>query len=56
MARTTGLTACAFAKLIIENKISQIGILCPETLGQNKINYDFILNFLKEKNIRITNN
>ena len=56
MARTTGLTACAFAKLIIENKISQIGIICPETLGQNKINYDFILNFLKEKNIRITNN
>ena len=56
MARTTGLTACAFAKLFIEKKISQTGILCPETLGQNKNNYDFVLNFLKDKNIRITHN
>ena len=53
MARTTGLTACAFAKLIIENRITETGILCPETLGQNKQNYDFVMDYLKDKNIRI---
>jgi len=56
MARTTGLTACAFSKLIIENNISKSGILCPETLGQDKKNYDFVLNFLKERKIRINHN
>ena len=53
MARTTGLTACAFAKLIIENRITETGILCPEILGQNKQNYDFVMDYLKDKNIRI---
>ena len=56
MARTTGLTACAFAKLIIENKITKTGILCPEILGQNKQNYEFVLDYLKERGIRINHN
>ena len=56
MARTTGLTACAFAKLLIERKITETGILCPETLGQDRHNYDFVLDFLKERNIRINYN
>ena len=56
MARTTGLTACAFAKLIAEKNITKTGIICPEVLGQDKNNYDFVTNFLKNKNIRITCN
>ena len=56
MARTTGLTACAFAKLIAEKNITKTGIICPEILGQDKDNYDFVTNFLKDKNIRITCN
>ena len=56
MARTTGLTACAFAKLIAEKNITNTGIICPEVLGQDKNNYDFVKNFLKNKNIRITCN
>ena len=56
MARTTGLTACAFAKLIIEKKITKTGILCPETLGQDKSNYDFVIDYLKKRKVRITYN
>jgi lysine 6-dehydrogenase len=56
MARTTGLTACAFAKLIIEKKVTKTGILCPETLGQDKSNYDFVIDYLKKRKVSITYN
>ena len=53
MSRTTGLTACAFTKLLVNNKISGSGIQCPEKLGQNESNYNFVLNYLKENDISI---
>jgi|TARA_B100000959_G_scaffold283409_1_gene352255 saccharopine dehydrogenase-like NADP-dependent oxidoreductase len=56
MSRTTGLTACAFTKLLVNNKISESGIQCPEKLGQTESNYNFVLDYLKEKGISIQSN
>jgi|TARA_B100001079_G_scaffold138787_1_gene118933 saccharopine dehydrogenase-like NADP-dependent oxidoreductase len=56
MSRTTGLTACAFTKLLVNKKISGNGIQCPEKLGQIESNYHFVLDYLKEKGISIQSN
>jgi saccharopine dehydrogenase-like NADP-dependent oxidoreductase len=56
MSRTTGLTACAFTKLLVNKKISRNGIQCPEKLGQIESNYNFVLDYLKEKGISIQSN
>ena len=56
MSRTTGLTACAFTKLLVNNKISEKGVQCPESLGQTEFNYNFVLDYLKEKGISIQSN
>lgn len=56
MSRTTGLTACAFTKLLVNKKISGNGIQCPEKLGQIESNYNFVLDYLKEKGISIQSN
>ena len=53
MARTTGLTACAFSRLVLENKIKEQGVICPETLGMNNIFYDYVLNYLRDRGILI---
>jgi len=56
MSRTTGLTACAFAELLINNRIDKKGIQCPEVLGQNEEIYTFVLNYLTRKGIVINEN
>jgi saccharopine dehydrogenase-like NADP-dependent oxidoreductase len=53
MARTTGLTACAFSRLVLENKIKEKGVICPETLGMNNVFYDYVLNYLRDRGIMI---
>ena len=53
MARTTGLTACAFSRLVLENKIRKKGVICPETLGMNDVFYDYVLDYLRDKGILI---
>ena len=53
MARTTGLTACAFSRLVLENKIKEKGVICPETLGMNNIFYDYVLNYLRDRGFMI---
>ena len=56
MSRTTGLTACAISHLLIDGKIEQKGIICPEVIGQNNENFEFVKKYLKERNIEIKNN
>ena len=56
MSRTTGLTACAFTELLINKKIAKKGIQCPEVIGQNEKNYNFVLDYLTKKGIRINQN
>ena len=51
MARTTGYTCKAAANLLLENKFDRKGIIPPEYLGEDADNYQFILNYLKERNV-----
>ena len=56
MSRTTGLTACAISHLLIDGKIEQNGVICPEIIGQNDENFKFVKEYLKERDIEIKNN
>ncbi|MFL2941453.1 MAG: saccharopine dehydrogenase C-terminal domain-containing protein [Candidatus Poseidoniales archaeon] len=56
MSRTTGLTACAISHLLIDGKIDQSGIICPEIIGQNDGNFEFVIQYLKERGIEIKTN
>ncbi|MFH1336295.1 MAG: saccharopine dehydrogenase C-terminal domain-containing protein, partial [Candidatus Zixiibacteriota bacterium] len=51
MARTTGYTCTAVARLLARKKICHIGICPPEFLGQNHKYYGLIMEGLKEKDI-----
>lgn len=51
MARTTGYTCTAVARLILEKNFQLSGIIAPEIIGEDEKNYGFILDYLKKKNI-----
>jgi len=51
MARTTGFTATAAADMILNNVFNEKGMFPPELVGKNKECYDYILKYLKERNI-----
>jgi lysine 6-dehydrogenase len=51
MARTTGYTCCAVAQLIINGNLDQWGIVPPERIGENEQNFNFIINYLKERDV-----
>lgn len=51
MARTTGYTCTATVNLILQGEFSKKGVFPPEYLGFKKSNIDFILNYLKERNV-----
>jgi len=53
MSRTTGLTACAIANLIIDKNLNQTGIITLEELGTNQDYFDYITNYLDKKEISI---
>ena len=53
MSRTTGLTACAFTKLLISKNMLDKGMQCPEVLGMDENNYNFVIDYLIEKGIVI---
>ena len=53
MSRTTGFTCTACANLISNNLISEKGIIPLEIIGKNNIHYDYIINYLKERNINL---
>lgn len=53
MARTTGYTCTAVARLILEKDFNLTGIIPPEYLGENEDNFNFILDYLKKKNIHL---
>ena len=54
MARTTGYTCTAVARLVIENQFRYDGICPPEYIGADEAAFRFILNYLSSKNISIT--
>ena len=53
MSRTTGLTACAITNLILDKGLNKNGIITPEELGSNQDYFDYIIKYLKEKEISI---
>lgn len=51
MARTTGYTCTAAVNLIAKNLFTRKGIFPPELIGNNKECFDFVMNYLKKREI-----
>ncbi|WP_372800762.1 saccharopine dehydrogenase family protein [Lutibacter sp.] len=51
MARTTGYTATAVANLFLDGLFVEKGIFPPELIGKHEICFNYILNYLEERNI-----
>jgi lysine 6-dehydrogenase len=51
MARTTGYTCTAAANLVLEGNYSRKGISPPEYLGEEKKNFNFVIDYLKERGV-----
>ena len=51
MARTTGYTCTAVTNLILDGLLPEKGIIPPENLGKNSKNFQYILNYLKQRNV-----
>jgi saccharopine dehydrogenase-like NADP-dependent oxidoreductase len=51
MSRTTGYTCTAAVNLIIQNLFSEKGVFPPELIGKQKECFDFVLNYLKDRNV-----
>lgn len=51
MARTTGYTCTAAVNLITKGLFTEKGVFPPELIGDRKECFDFVLNYLKERNV-----
>lgn len=51
MARTTGYTCTAAVNLITKELFTEKGVFPPELIGDRKECFDFVLNYLKERNV-----
>lgn len=51
MSRTTGYVCSAVARLILEGKYTNVGISTPEDIGSNKECFEYIISYLKERNV-----
>jgi len=51
MSRTTGYTATAAANLFLEGLFTEKGVFPPELLGKHKTCFDYILNYLEQRNV-----
>lgn len=51
MARTTGYTATATANLFLDGLFTEKGVFPPELVGKHKRCFDYIINYLEERNI-----
>lgn len=51
MARTTGYTATAVANLVLEGLFLDKGIFPPELIGKHNNCFEYVLNYLNERNI-----
>ncbi len=51
MARTTGYTATAAARLVIENNFSRKGISPPEYVGEDEACFDFVVKYLEDRKV-----
>lgn len=51
MARTTGYPCTAVARLVLENRYKTVGINPPEFVGADNACFDFVIKYLKARNI-----
>jgi lysine 6-dehydrogenase len=51
MSRTTGYTCTAAVNMLAEELFTQKGIFPPELVGKDEKCFEFILNYLKERNV-----
>lgn len=51
MSRTTGYTCTAAVNMLIEKLFTEKGVFPPELIGKDEACFNFILNYLKERNI-----
>lgn len=51
MSRTTGYTCTASANLIAKKLFTEKGVFPPELVGKHKACFDFVINYLKERNV-----
>jgi lysine 6-dehydrogenase len=51
MARTTGYTATAIANMFLQGLFPEKGVFPPELIGKSNVCYNFILNYLEERDI-----
>jgi len=54
MARTTGYTATAAVHLVLNKLFNEVGVFPPELVGKHQVCYDFVLNYLRERNVIYT--
>lgn len=52
MARTTGFTATGTAEMILDGIFTEKGVFPPELVGRNEKCFDFIINYLHDRNIQ----
>ncbi|MBP6687622.1 MAG: saccharopine dehydrogenase NADP-binding domain-containing protein [Lacibacter sp.] len=51
MARTTGYTCTAAVQLLAKNMVTKKGVFPPELLGDDKNCFDFVLDYLRQRNV-----
>lgn len=51
MARTTGYTATAAANMFLEGLFEEKGVFPPELIGKHKQCFEYILNYLNDRNV-----
>lgn len=51
MSRTTGYTCTAAANLITKEFFTEKGVFPPELVGKDKNCFDFVMNYLKDRNV-----
>lgn len=53
MARTTGYTCTAAVNLVAKGLFAEKGVFPPELVGRNKVCFDFVMEYLKERNVKL---
>ena len=51
MSRTTGYTATAAANMVLDGLFDDKGIFPPELVGKHEACFNFILNYLEDRNV-----
>jgi len=51
MARTTGYACTAAANLVLDKPFDLMGVIPPEFVGANNLSYEYIMKYLKQRNV-----